>query len=132
MDYTPTEFSTSEDKAKFVKHFINFVKKDFPISMFNKKFYNRLSMTFGHIAHYNQGGFYDTFFTNTSDKVNFLKQTINFPCYGDAHYTFSDAEKEIIRQLGEMNVLQKYIKTANEELFNTELAEYKRLKEKFG
>ena len=32
-------------------------------------------MTFGHIAHYNQSGFYSEFFESTMDKVRFLEQT---------------------------------------------------------
>lgn len=131
MNYTPTQWDTAEDKARFVKHFIQFVKKDFHQSMFNKKFYNRLSMTFGHIAHYDRGGFWDTFFTNTADKSEFLRMTMNFPCYGDPKFTYCDAEREIQNQLKEMNVLQKYIEKVNSEQNQIEYNEYKRLKNKF-
>jgi hypothetical protein len=129
--FTATKFDTAEDKAKFVKQFIKFVESDFKQSLFTKKFYNRLSMTFGHIAHYDQYGFYNNFFTATGHKIEFLKQTINHPCYGQPDYTYCDAEEEIIKQLLEMNVLNKYSKMLDNERNNAELAEYQRLKAKF-
>lgn len=131
MNYTATQFSTAEDKAKFVKHFISFVKKDFPQSMFNKKFYNRLSNTFGHIAHYDQGGFWHTFFTTTAGKVRFLNMTMSFPCYGSPQFTFCDAESEIQKQLGEDRVLEKWQRKEHDEQNQAEYSEYQRLKNKF-
>jgi hypothetical protein len=131
MQYTATQWNTAEDKEKFVKHFMQFVKKDFPQSMFNKKFYQRLSNTFGHIAHYDIGGFWDTFFTNTQGKVIFLQQTMDWPCYGEATYTFCDAEKEIQKQLKEMGVVEQYQNKEYSEINNKEHTEYLRLKNKF-
>lgn len=131
MQYTATQFSTAKDKEKFVKHFIRFVKKDFPKSMFNKKFYSRLSNTFGHIAHYDIAGFWETFFTSTQRKVVFLQQTIEWPCYGDANYTFCDAERYIQKQLKEMGVVEQYQNKEYQEINNREHSEYLRLKDKF-
>jgi len=131
MNYTPTQFSTVEDKAKFVKQFITFVEKDFPQHLFTKVFYQRLSNTFGHIAHYNRDGFWHTFFTTTSDKFQFLQLTMQYPCYGDPAFTFCDAEKEIQRQLNEKKILEKYQQKENQEIYDREFAEYQRLKNKF-
>jgi len=131
MTYTATKFATAEDKEKFVKDFIKFVEKDFTQSLFTEKFYNRLMNTFGHIAHYNQLGFWETFFTTTPDKVAFLEQTMNWPCYGSPEHTWCDAEREIQNQLREKKILEKWRFTANQELQSAEYAEYKRLKEKF-
>jgi hypothetical protein len=131
MTYTATKWNTAEDKAKFVKKFIKFVEKDFPQTMFDKKFYARLSMMFGHIAHYDVNGFWKTFFTNATDKIRFLEQTLNYPCYGDPTYTWSDAEKEIQGLLEEMEVLEKWQRIEAEENDSKERAEYQRLKKKF-
>ena len=131
MKYTATQWDTAEDKAKFVNHFIKFVRAGFPKSKFNKKFYQRLSNTFGHIAHYNINGFWDTFFTTIEGKVRFLEITLNSPCYGDPAYTYCDAEKEIQRILKEENALELCRAILVVERDNKEYSEYMRLKQKF-
>jgi len=131
MKYTPTQYVNAKDKENFVEHFMKFVEKGFPQKMFNEKFYQRLSMTFGHIAHYNSQGFWETFFTNATNKVRFLTMTLNHPCYGDPSYTFSDAEKEIQRRLVKMNILETWRQTEIQENDNKDYAEYQRLKRKF-
>ena len=91
--FTPTQFDTVKDKEHFAEQFQRFVVKGFKRTMFSKKFYTRLSMTFGHIAHYNQGGFYETFFSGDEAVYAFLDQTLKHPCYGDPAYTYSDVER---------------------------------------
>ncbi len=54
-EFFPTEFSTSADKAAFGNTLLHFLDADCPRELFTKKFYNRLSMTFGNIAHYVEG-----------------------------------------------------------------------------
>jgi len=132
MNYTATKFSTAEDKAKFVKQFMAFVEKGFPQHLFTKKFYQRLSNTFGHIAHYNQLGFWEEYFTTISDKVRFLQQTLSYPCYGSPEFTFCDAEQEIQRLLKANNILGIMQQVEAQDVHTKELAEYQRLKEKFG
>jgi hypothetical protein len=53
--FTPTQWDTAETKLKFANHLLNFIAADFPEAKFTQQFYNRLSMTFGHIAHYVEG-----------------------------------------------------------------------------
>lgn len=106
--YTPTSCSTAADKAKFLRQFQKFVESDFAPSKFPKWFYNRLSMTFGHIAHYNKGGFFGTFFESTRDKVEFLRQTLGYGCYGDAGFTYCDVERDIQSWLREQSTLAQY------------------------
>ena len=95
--FTPTKFDTAEDKAKFANHFVRFVESDFKSTLFPKWFYTRLSMTFGHIAHYNQSGFYSEFFESTMDKVRFLEQTRLAGCYGSPEHTYCDVERVIVK-----------------------------------
>ena len=71
------------------------MQSDFASSKFPRTFYQRLSMTFGHIAHYNQGGFFETFFTTTHDKVRFLRQTLAHPCHGDPAGPTADVERAL-------------------------------------
>jgi hypothetical protein len=93
--FTPTEFSTAEDKARFANQFVAFVESDFSASKFPNWFYKRLSMSFGHIAETDQGGFYETWFSSTARKVQFLKHTLDRGGCGDPRYTYSDVEQDL-------------------------------------
>jgi hypothetical protein len=112
--FTPTQFSTAEEKARFANHFVRFVEKDFPWTLFHKQFYNRLSMTFRHIAHFNQHRFYSVFFRTTADKVRFLRWTLQ-PVFGDPAYTYVDAEREIHSWLFTTGLLEVYEQRLREE-----------------
>lgn len=94
-DFVSSVQYSGEDKAKFANHFLRFMRSDFKRTLFPKWFYTRLSMTFGHIAHYNLAGFYDTFFETTEGKLRFLQECSAWPCYGDAEWTYSDVEKTL-------------------------------------
>ncbi len=54
-DFIATKFSTSADKAAFGNAFLHFIESDWKETLFTKVFYNQLSNTFGHIAHYVEG-----------------------------------------------------------------------------
>ena len=92
-----TKWNTVEDKEKFIKHFKRFVLGGFRKTIFHKWFYTRLSLCFGFIAHYNKHGFYEEKFSSVAKQIDFLRSILDFPCYGDPAYTYSDAER-IIRQ----------------------------------
>jgi hypothetical protein len=51
-DFTATKFSTAADKAEFGNTLLVFIESEWAPALFTKRFYNRLSMCFGHIAHY--------------------------------------------------------------------------------
>lgn len=93
--FTPTKFQTAKDKAKFANHFIRFILSDYDQDLFKKWFYERLSMSFGHIAHYDRGGFYNTFFRTGEGKQRFAHLTMKHSCAGDPAYTYSDVEIKI-------------------------------------
>jgi len=133
-DFTATQWDTADQKVKFAEQFKKFVESDFAWEKFPKWFYERLSMTFGHIAHYNQQGFYDTYFTCTQNKVYFLQETMKYPCYGSPEFTYSDVEKKIIDWLRDTKetVWNKYVQELAKETREAELAELARLQEKYN
>ena len=53
-EFVPTQFSTSAEKANFGNTLLHFLDANCARELFTK-FVNRLSMTFGHIAHYVEG-----------------------------------------------------------------------------
>lgn len=102
--FIPTKFSTAADKARFANHLIRFIRKGFPKSIFPNWFYTRLSMTFGHIAHFNAYGFFDTFFTSEEGKRRFMQITLNHSCSGDPAWTYSDVEEAVQKYLREIGI----------------------------
>jgi hypothetical protein len=130
--FTPTKFNTAEDKAWFANAFVKFVESGFDQRHFIDKLYRRLSNTFGHIAHFNRLGFWETFFTTTTDKVRFLEIILTYPCYGDPAWTYSDVERALRSWLAVDGTLAKYRKRLAEEIEAGERAEFKRLRAKFG
>ena len=130
--FTPTQWNTSLDKAAFAKQFVCFVKSEFAAKHFTKKFYRRLSQIFGHIAHYNRDGFWNEFFTNTANRVRFLQQTMQWPCYGDPAWTYSDVERALQEWLRTDQTLERYRQRLTEEIEAAERAELDRLQAKYG
>lgn len=87
-EFTPTQWSTAQDKATFGNHFFRFIESGWKQTLFTRGFYNRLSNCFGHIAHYDLHGFYGTWFAEDALRLSFLRHTLRFSCYGDPTYTF--------------------------------------------
>ena len=131
--FTATRFDTAEEKAKFANHFVRFVESGFKETMFQKWFYNRLSMTFGHIAHYNQSGFYGTFFCSTQDILSFLVQTVspwtNFA--GDPKFTYCDVEKKLAEWVVKEGLVERYRQKVADETREAEINRLKQLIKKY-
>jgi len=130
--FTSTEFSTAADKAAFGNHFLHFVDSGWKRALFNKSFYNRLSMCFSHIAHYNIEGFYSTWFESERDQLEFLRHTLKFPCYGSPEFTFCDVERAIQSEILKRNLLTEYEMRVENATRATELALLAQLQSKYG
>lgn len=130
--FTATEWSTKEDKAKFANHFVRFVESDFKSTLFYQWFYNRLNGMFGHIAHYNRGGFYGTWFSSTENKARFLQNTLDSGHYGDPAYTYSDVEKVLAAWVAESGLFEKYQAQNLQEIEREERKLLARLQDKYS
>jgi hypothetical protein len=130
-DFTATKFSTAADKAEFGNTLLRFIESECASALFTKSFYNRLSMCYGHIAHYNRTQFYDEWFSSLTAQVRFLKHTLQFPCYGDPEYTFSDVERAIQREIVNRNYLARYELRLAEKQQATDLALLRQLESKY-
>jgi len=62
------------EKEKVLKDWQRFIKSDFDKTRFTKLLYNHLIQHCSFIAHYNQAGFYDTYFEDPERTLVFLKQ----------------------------------------------------------
>lgn len=131
-EFTPTEFSTAQDKAAFGNHLFRFIDSDWKQTMFTKTFYNRLSNCFGHIAHYDLHGFYGTWFAHDALRLSFLQHTLSFSCYGDPAFTFSDVERAIKAELRRRPLVAQYEARVAAAIRARELAQLERLQAKYG
>ena len=131
--FTPTEWDSAEQKAKFGNQFVRLVERGFQQTDFPKWFYRRLSMTFGHIAHYNQAGFWETWFSDQGQQLAFLRYTETASTYGSPEHTYCDVEWAIQQWL---KVRPEYVQRLENVLSTRheqhERNEYERLKVKFG
>lgn len=127
--FTPTEFSTAQQKSEFGNWLIDFIGTGFKRTKFHKKMYNRLSMCFGHIAHYDQGGFFEVWFCDSASRLKFIQNLLRYPCYGDPEHTFSDVEKKIINEA--KRFVEPLLDARLEEIEASDRSELQRLKEKY-
>lgn len=131
-NFTPTKWDDAATKARFAKQFVRFVKSDFCVRQFTQAFYKRLSLSFGHIAHFNRHGFFETFFASTEGKVRFLRHTLRHQCWGDPAFTYSDVERALQSWLRQNGVLERYQQKLAEEQEAAERAELARLQAKYA
>ena len=130
-EFVPTKFSTATDKADFGNALLHFLDAGCARDIFTKKFYTRLSMTFGNIAHNDIHGFYSTWFTRDRHRMAFIEKILRWPCHGDPEFTFSDVEHAVQRVVCERNYLGRYQLKAAEALRAAEIGELERLEAKY-
>ena len=130
-EFVPTKFSSAADKADFGNALLSFLDAGCPQELFTKKLYQRLSMTFGNIAHYDRSGFYDTWFTRARHQAAFVEKTLRWPCHGDPVFTFSDVEYAIQQVMRQRNYFARFELKAAEALRTAELKDLERLEAKY-
>lgn len=126
-----TAHDTAKDKADFANHFVRFVSSDFKWTLFTKRFYNRLSMCFGHIAHFDRAGFYGTFFKTLEGKIEFLCQAAEWPCLGSPEFTYSDVERVLGTWVRQQGFVEKYRALLGTDVEQSERALLRQLKAKY-
>jgi len=119
--FVPTKWSSAEDKAKFGNDLMRFIFADFSKAKFTKKLYERLMNCFGHIAEYDLNGFYETWFESTENRIEFLRNLLKAPCWGDPRFTFSDVERAIQKEVANAQVEFGYERQFEEEVRQREL-----------
>lgn len=95
IEWTPTRFSTAEDKQKFYDHCIKFIENGFKRTQFPQWFYSRLSNCFGHIANYDIDDFYSVWFSHPTRQSEWLRFIEKRRVVGDPEYTYSDVERKL-------------------------------------
>jgi hypothetical protein len=130
-DFVPTKWSTAEEKAAFGNSLLHFMLTGFQSARFTEKLYTRLSMCFGHVAHFDRAGFYDTWFNSAESIASFVNHLMQWPCHGDPGYTFSDVERAIQREATRLNLVATVNETAASSIRKRELALLAELESKY-
>jgi hypothetical protein len=132
MDFTATRWDTAEDKEAAAAAILRFVRSGFRRSLFTKRVYNALHVhLFGHIAEYDQDGFYDRWFARTRGRVNWLRYVADGGAYGingDPSHTWSDVERYLRDELAKGGYLDEQLAVAASETEARDRAELARLK----
>jgi len=74
IELKDSEFMTVEEKKIVLKQWRKFLEGGMVEKDFSKKLYHHLSYHCSFIAHYDQYGFYRTYFDNPEQSIRFLKQ----------------------------------------------------------
>jgi hypothetical protein len=130
--FTATPWASAADKARFANHFVRFVERDFRWTLFYDWFYRRLHTNlFGHIAHFNRGGFYATWFASPARQAEFLEHAVAAHAAGDPEHTWSDVAQALQKWIGDTGALDRARTAAAAALEAAERAELARLKAKY-
>ena len=105
--FTSTQWSSAEDKAKFANHFVTFVRSRYDNRLFYSWFYERLSQTFSHITHDNRRGFYKTWFKTRTRQLQFLERTAKYGQGGNSADTYSDVEKALAEWVKQSGLIEQ-------------------------
>lgn len=130
--FMPTQWDTSQDKCDFADKLSRFIERGFPSTMWTKSLYHRLSNMFGHIAHYDKQGFWDTWFADTPLQAQFLENMLEHTAYGDPTWTWSDVEQALQRWLQATELAQKLQVKAMEERKEIEMILLRTLAAKYN
>jgi len=130
-DFVATKFSTAADKANFGNLLLHFIDSGWKQTIFTEKFCSRLSMCFGHIAHCNRSGFYETWFRDDPQRLHFLRHALASHCWGSPELTFSDVERAIQSEIRNRNYVALDELRAVESLRTAEMAMLQRLEAKY-
>ena len=131
-DFTASKWDSAATKANFANTHCQFMAAGFKESLFTKVFYNRLHLTYGHIACYNREGFLSTYFRDLAGKVAFLEHIIRWPCFGDPAFTYCDVERAVQARLRSCDLLAAYCALRAAEVEGAEREFLWRLQSKYG
>ena len=138
--FTPTQWDTAEDKARFANHAVRFIESGFNPNLFHSWFYRRLSNCFGHIAHYNQAGFYGEWFADDARRLEWLRYVAAGGAYtigdqpvpvGDPACTYADVEVALMNWVLQAWLTSQYGRRVSQATECWERAELARLKTKY-
>lgn len=135
--FTATKFDSAEEKAKRANQLAVFIQAGMPASRFTKNgvYHTLYQHMFGHIAHYNESGFFSEWFSTPAQRAEWIRYALNCGWYGhpvgNPAFTWVDVETAIIEWLTDTDMLTRFEREANEAVETRERAQLAALQEKY-
>jgi hypothetical protein len=76
-EFKDVQFMSAQEKELILKAWERFLKNGCQAQDFTERLYDHLIQHCSFIAHYNRGGFYETYFASGDDTTHFLSQFDN-------------------------------------------------------
>ena len=112
-DFQPTRWNSAEDKARFANWLAQFISNGCLADKFLQWAYEKLTHTFGFIAHYNRAGFADTYFDSAQTRLRFVTNLLSYPYAGaNPDCTYGDVELAIRDWMQRCHIVERYRRAA--------------------
>lgn len=133
--FTTTKWDSAQDKAQWANAMASWVQRGFPTNGWRKGLYEALhTHMFGHIAHFNQYGFYEEWFANIHRQLQWLQYVAQggaFGMAGDPAYTWCDVERAWSAWVRESGLIARYQQLCAEDIEAKERAVLAHLSAKY-
>lgn len=133
--FTATKFDTAEQKAKAANDLASFVERGMPAKGWRKGIYHTLEgHMFGHIAHYNMFGFFDTWFRTPEQRADWIRYALGGGVYGvngSPAHTWCDVEQAFIEWLSGTDLPDRFAREASDTVEARERAQLAALEAKY-
>jgi hypothetical protein len=130
-DFQGDQWTSAEDKLKFLLALVRFLCNHCPESGFTWRIYEGLHQHLGHIAHYNRAGFYAEWFETLKDRIRFFKHWAKPDGYSGSWADVNRALRAWVLSDEGRKVGQYYRDQLRIETEMTERAQLAALKEKY-
>ena len=133
-DFTATKFATAEEKARIANKLTRFILGGFKRNSFSKAMYTRLSNMYGHIAHYDIHGFYETWFSGSKERCKWAEYVLQggaYGCVGSPAHTWSDVEKALMVWMRDNRIAEQMDALYRADVKECELALLRNLQAKY-
>jgi len=134
-DFTATKFATAKEKARIANKLTRFILGGFNRNSFSKAMYPRLSNMYGHIAHYDIHGFYETWFSGSKERFKWAEYVLRggaYGCVGSPAHTWSDVEKALMIWMRDNRIDEQLDALYRAEVEECELALLRNLQAKYS
>lgn len=136
--FTATQWDSAEAKAKAANDLASFVERGMPEKGWRKGIYHTLYQhLFSHIAHYDQFGFFDTWFRTAEQRAEWAEYVLRGGAFGyagrsgDPAFTWSDVEAAFIEWFRDSGLPERFEREARDTVETRERAQLAALKARY-
>jgi hypothetical protein len=133
--FTATRWDSAQEKAKWANAMASWAERGFPKEGWRKGLYQQLhTHMYGHIAHYDQYGFYCEWFDGIHRQLEWLKYAASsgpFGSVGDPAYCWCDVERAFSVWVRQSGLIEHYQQLCAKDIEAKERAQLATLQAKY-